>query len=68
MFPDDDSPYLVTNNKRIKQVTDGAIDTIGAVDCDTGLLCWFSNRFDVIPIKDATLVYRLVGINKPKHD
>ncbi len=68
MFPDDDSPYLVTNNKRIKQVTGGTVDTIGVVSCDTGSLFWFSDRYDVIPIKDATLVYRVAGKDAPKHD
>ena len=68
MFSDDDSPYLVTDNARTRQVVGGTVDTVGVVACTTGALSWFSDRHDVIPIKDAALVYRLVGTNKPKHD
>ncbi len=69
MLSDDDSPYLVTNNKRIKQqVSGGTVDTIGIVACDTGSMFWFSDRRDVIPAEYATLLYRLAGKGKPKHD
>lgn len=68
MLPGEDSPYLVTNNKRVKQVTGDVVDTVGIVSCDTGSLLWFSDRYDVIPIKDATLVYRLAGRSGTKHD
>lgn len=71
MLPNDDDLYLVTDNVRIRQgisVVSGTVDTIGVVSCKTGALSWFADRHDVIPIKDATLVYRLVGMNEPKHD
>lgn len=68
MFPNDDSPYLVTNDTRIKQIVGGSVDTIGVVACDTGTMFWFSDRYDVIPVKDATLVYRLAGKGVSKHD
>lgn len=69
MLSDDDSPYLVTNNKRIKQqVSGGTVDTIVIVACDTGSMFWFSDRRDVIPTEYATLLYRLAGKGKPNHD
>lgn len=73
MFYDDDNPYLVTDNKRIRQAVSavgggGTVDTVGVVSCKTGALSWFSDRTAVILIKDATLVYRLVGMDEPKRD
>lgn len=68
LFPNDDNPYLVTDNNRIKQVAGGTVDTVGAVACKTGALSWFADRYDVIPIKDATLVYKLLWKERPKND
>lgn len=62
IFPnEEDNPKLVTNQCRKHEVTGGNVDTIGVVDCKSGKLFWFSDRYDCVVIKDCALIYRLPG-------
>lgn len=65
---EEDNPFLVTNNKRTKTVSGGTVDTVGIVSCDNGTMFWFADRYSVILVEYATLVYRLAGRSAPKHD
>ena len=69
VFPnEEESPKLVTTNKRVRNVTGGTVDTVGVVDCATGALMWYSDRYDVILVEEATLVYRLAGREVTKRE
>ena len=62
VFPNhEELPLLVTDNKRPRTVNGGAIDTVGVVNCSNGSIGWYSDRYDCIPVANATLVYRITG-------